>query len=472
VHGLFASAKSWDRMRDLLQQDESIAGTYSFRMFEYRSPFAGLDPRRRIPDLNSLADSLATLVDSQPENYERVVIVTHSQGGLIAQRYLARQLHEGHGHALARVRRIVMFACPNNGSEFMLTLRRGMWWRHSQERELRPLADSVIETQRRVLADIIYAPDLDAHRCPIPIAAYAGDEDGVVTPASAKSIFPNAGVVPGDHSSVIRPSGVEHVSYLKLKSSLLAALKEPFPSHVRPESVLNGGDDAFHVELTTLGPVVVDVGGGATCSIYVQSGPVDHISDVDIIATSENIYMQMAMTFKPSVSGRLRRAGARKSVAGEILEDVVFDELNAWMREHGRYGLPVEAGTVAPTSAGELRNRGIHRIYHAAIGIPILGSDAFDVNPQSVATAVHRAFELARQERVELELPLRSICLPLFGAGLGGLSPSVCFEWMWRALAQELRRDPTWEVHFCTWSKSETELVLAAIQKHGHEATA
>ena len=43
---------------------------------------------------------------------------------------------------------------------------------------------------------------------------------------------------------------------------------------------------------------------------------------------------------------------------------------------------------------------------------------------------------------------------------------------MWRALAQELRRDPTWEVHFCTWSKTETELVLAAIQKHGHEATA
>ncbi len=472
VHGLFSSEATWGSMKGLLAADTELAADYDFDTFGYSSPKLRVNPARRIPDFSVLADRLAGVLEAKHGKYERVVLVAHSQGGLIVLRFLMRQLAEGKGGRLARIRRIVLFACPNNGSEFMLTLRRSLLGRHAQERELRPLAESVVETQRRVLADVVYAPHLDDHRCPIPVVCYAGDTDNIVWASSAKSVFPEVGVLQGDHSTIIQPDSVSHQSFLVLREALVTALTEPMPSPPkRKTGMASSESDDYHSEMTLHGPVMVDVGGGSgtPIPIAVRSGPVDQISDVDIVCTSENIYMQMAMTFKPSVSGRLRRAAAKRGPAGEILEDTAAAELDDWMRENGRFGLPVEPGTVAATSSGALIKRGVQRIYHAAIGIPVLGTDRFEVNPLSVAQAVHNVFELARHERDEDGLELRSVLLPLFGAGLGGLDPAICFEWMWRALRQELRADDAWEVHISTWTKTETETILAAVQSHARE---
>jgi hypothetical protein len=47
-----------------------------------------------------------------------VASVTHSQGGLILQRSLTWMLHKRRGRELARIRSIVMLACPTGGSEY------------------------------------------------------------------------------------------------------------------------------------------------------------------------------------------------------------------------------------------------------------------------------------------------------------------------------------------------------------------
>jgi pimeloyl-ACP methyl ester carboxylesterase len=102
---------------------------------------------KRIPDFNTLADSLGTFLETL--RHPNVVIVSHSQGGLIAQRYLARMVMNARGRELLRIRRVVMFACPNSGSEIFLTLRRAaLAWSHPQERQLRPLDEAVSEAQR------------------------------------------------------------------------------------------------------------------------------------------------------------------------------------------------------------------------------------------------------------------------------------------------------------------------------------
>ena len=473
IHGLFSSPAVWSPIARLLAEDGEFAGAYDVKTFEYSTPHFQLNPANRIPDLNVLADSLTNLLEVQLASYDRIVLVTHSQGGLIALRYLARRLGDGHGRQLSRVRRVIMFGCPNNGSELMLSLRKRMFfWHHSQERELRPLTDAVMEAQRRVIADVVYARNANEHRCPIPVMAYAGASDNVVTPASARSVFPLNGVVPGNHFTLIQPTGPEHLSYAALVSELRRALIEPFPewTGVEATGVRDKVPTEFHVELTSHGPFMVRFGEKNATPVYVHSGPIDQLRDVDIVATSENCYMQMAMTFKPSISGRLRRAAARKGPTGEIIEDVACDELNEWMRQHGRFGLPVEPGTVAPTSSGELEKSNIHRIYHAAIGNPIHGTDGFSVNPLSAADAIHNIFALARLERSSLAIPLRSVCLPLFGAGLGGLDPEVCINRMWRALQRELRQDDTWEIHFSTWSMPETDLVLGVVGKYAEDS--
>ncbi|MFC7549642.1 alpha/beta fold hydrolase [Plantactinospora sp. GCM10030261] len=223
VHGFLSSAATWSPFLRLIETDADLASVDPYT-FEYPSPPVSLNPLRRIPDINDIADSLRTYLTHARGDQSRLVLVTHSQGGLVAQRMLARTLANGDGPELSRIRRIVLFACPNTGSDLALLLRRSGPWRHPQERELRPLNQAISDAHRIVVNQIIHATAVTAASCPIPIVAYAGDRDGVVTPVSARSVFPEVGVLPGDHSSIIKPDSHGHRSYVALKRHLREAL--------------------------------------------------------------------------------------------------------------------------------------------------------------------------------------------------------------------------------------------------------
>jgi pimeloyl-ACP methyl ester carboxylesterase len=223
VHGLFSSARAWDPFTDLIGRDPDLDTLSTFH-FEYASPPFNWNPVRQIPDFDTLADSLRTFLEVDVREYDHLALVTHSQGGLVVQRFLARMLHDGRGHELARIRRVVMFACPNSGSQMLLLARRwAHFWRHPQERALRPIDEKVTYAQRTVLSQVVHASGTSPNRCAIPVRAYAGESDRIVTPASAKFVFAETGVIPGDHSSIIRPDRPEHRSYSTLKRDLLAA---------------------------------------------------------------------------------------------------------------------------------------------------------------------------------------------------------------------------------------------------------
>lgn len=224
IHGLFSSAEIWQHFDQLIRSDPDLSHV-TILSFEYSSPKFNLSPLRRIPDYNVLADNLQTYLEIDAADQADIVLVSHSQGGLIVQRFLSRMISKGRGDELARIRRIVMFACPNSGSEIFLIARRGaMFWRHAQERELRPINDSVTDAQQIVLSRIVNAHSVGTGECPIPILAFAGESDNIVTPASARSVFPDTGVLPGDHFSIIRPDSANHRSYTTLKKNLLTAL--------------------------------------------------------------------------------------------------------------------------------------------------------------------------------------------------------------------------------------------------------
>lgn len=220
VHGLFSSARTWRHFDLLIESDPDLA-RFSLLHFEYSSPKFNWNPLRRIPDFNVLADNLQTFLETEAADHTDLILVSHSQGGLVVQRFLSRMLSNARGKDLERIRRVVMFACPNSGSEILLAARRSVaFWKNPQERELRPINDSVADSQKIVLSRIIHARCIASDQCPIPIFAYAGESDNIVTTASARGVFPDTGILPGDHFSIIQPNSREHRAFRTLKMNL------------------------------------------------------------------------------------------------------------------------------------------------------------------------------------------------------------------------------------------------------------
>jgi O-acetyl-ADP-ribose deacetylase (regulator of RNase III) len=195
--------------------------------------------------------------------------------------------------------------------------------------------------------------------------------------------------------------------------------------------------------------------------------PVDLLRDIDILVSSENVYLEMSKTYGPTLSGALRRAGAIRNATGELVDDVLARELAAWVRRHGRPGLPVRPGTVAPTSPGALAAQGIRRIYHAAVAVPFADRDGYEVAPGDIARAVRESFALARAERDAYDPPLSSICFPLMGAGRGRVAPEISAGWIGWAVHEELARDPAWTVHLVIRNRATANAVTYSRARPG-----
>lgn len=215
-----------------------------------------------------------------------------------------------------------------------------------------------------------------------------------------------------------------------------------------------------------LGPVSLPVAvAGTTAHITLHTTPIEFVSGVDILVSSENTYLEMSRTYRSTTSGALRRAAARQSEAGGILDDVLARELHDWLVRFGCPGLPVAPGTVAATSAGELTSQGVRRIYHAAVALPRTDG-GYDTTPAVVTKAVRQIFEEAAAERNGFDPPLRSLCLPLLGAGRAGLEPVASLGAMLTAIGSALAEQPFWDVHMAIRRPDVARVVLDALTDH------
>ncbi|GAB3968109.1 hypothetical protein GCM10029978_036910 [Actinoallomurus acanthiterrae] len=238
----------------------------------------------------------------------------------------------------------------------------------------------------------------------------------------------------------------------------LAAAPHPPSSQQTPVAGLALGHS------TTL---VLPGAAGRAPRVTVHRRPVEAIRDIDVLVSSENVYLEMSKTFHSSLSASLRSAAARRDPLGAVIDDVLQRELRSWLADHHREGMPVTPGTVVPTSPGELASCDIRRIYHAAVAVPRPRTNDYDVEPAGVIRAVHNVFVLARAERTTVDPPLRSICLPLFGAGRGGLSPETALAYLWEPVRRELLADDRWDVHLLTRSAASCAAVLTALRDVG-----
>jgi hypothetical protein len=222
IHGFWSSPATWDRLRARLGEDVDLAGV-RIHAFGYESPkLRWPGSPTRIPDYNDIAQSLPAYLAAHVRGGAAVAVVTHSQGGLILQRYLAWMLGEGRGRELATIRLIVMLSCPTEGAEYLRSVRAVVGFgRHPQAGQLDVLSREVGEARRVVLRQVINATTVDERHCPIPVYVYSGRTDNVVLRETAQSVFPNAEVLPGNHFSILDPDAPGHLTFVELKRRLL-----------------------------------------------------------------------------------------------------------------------------------------------------------------------------------------------------------------------------------------------------------
>lgn len=225
VHGFWSSPATWDGVSSRLRDDPELDGL-RIHAFEYESPKLRwpLSPAR-IPDYNDIAQSIPAYLATHAPGATPIAVVTHSQGGLILQRFLAWMLTEGRGRELARFRLAVMLSCPNEGSEYLRAIRAVVGLNHHpQAGQLGVLEREVSEARRIVLRQIVNAVTTDDRNCRIPLYVYSGRTDNIVRRESAQSVFPNAEVLPGDHFSILDPDAPGHLTAQVVKHHLAASL--------------------------------------------------------------------------------------------------------------------------------------------------------------------------------------------------------------------------------------------------------
>jgi tetratricopeptide (TPR) repeat protein len=244
----------------LLETDQKLRGAFECERFEYNSRIVGNRLLTRVPTYRTVADLLRTRFERYSATYDSLVFVTHSQGGLVLQTFLDGMLADGNGASLSRIRRIILIACPNEGSAIFLLPRRvlGAFLPNVQERRLRPLNEEVSDVHRRVVHQISEANEVSASSCPIPVMAFAAESDAIVSRVSAYGSFRRNGVLPGSHKTVIRPNSHDNQGYLDLRRDLMQALEE-IEQVVEPEEIPNRN------------PLSIPTGAGTNDIIFVDA---------------------------------------------------------------------------------------------------------------------------------------------------------------------------------------------------------
>jgi pimeloyl-ACP methyl ester carboxylesterase len=215
VHGFGSSPACWRPLLEAFKADSTINALFDFECYQYSTKWLTLSVLKRIPRIEEISRGLAQFLEnSRFSGYDDVTLLGHSQGGLVIQSYLADKLKppRPRGEDLARIRQVILLATPNQGSTIVSGLRSAIFtfFKNPQETGLRVLNPEVRDMLAIVDECIVNAKTRENICWPVPIYCFWGEDDAVVPEASARGFHTDAGPLPGDHFTILRPKTREH----------------------------------------------------------------------------------------------------------------------------------------------------------------------------------------------------------------------------------------------------------------------
>lgn len=233
IHGLGGhSTGTWGKFPDLIRADPQLSTQFDIAFYAYPSSVLGLNLVfwRRKPRIQLAAAGLRTEIDVRYSNYARIVLVSHSLGGLVARKYLLEEILDGRQ---LRVTQAVLFAVPNDGAD-LARFGKSLPITSVQVKQVCKDSDFIAE-----LNTAWARPGMRERVCWLYVRA---GRDSIVDERSTAGYWGNPNVktvIDADHLTLVKPKDADDLTFKVLTHFLLDA-----PS-VQTTAALQGIPDDF-----------------------------------------------------------------------------------------------------------------------------------------------------------------------------------------------------------------------------------
>ena len=202
IHGFSGNAEvTWGLFPKLLQKEPRLRG-WDIHSFGYSTSIWAdiVGVWKASPRIATLADLFRTKMHLFPLNkYQNIALITHSMGGLIAQKALV-----DNDEFASKVSHLIMFGTPSNG------LKKASFFKRWKLQISDMAAGGPFITKLRKDWEAKYL----INTTHLKYWAIAGDEDQFVPEESSIDVFPKSvtKVVEGNHLTIVKPDGPNNSS--------------------------------------------------------------------------------------------------------------------------------------------------------------------------------------------------------------------------------------------------------------------
>jgi len=211
VHGLGGDETTWGQFPSLLKQDQLVSSRIEIAFYGYPTKLIRLPWSGRSNRIQDLSRAIRTEFAARFHSYSSVIIVAHSLGGLIAQKFIIEELKGG---TPLKVSGLISFAVPSAGAG-LASFGDILSFRHFQIRQLRKHSDVLesINTDWRTL------------NCneKIKVVRVYGGQDKIV-PQVPNPEYQSEFIAEEDHSSIVKPKSNKSTAYLIVRNFILTHL--------------------------------------------------------------------------------------------------------------------------------------------------------------------------------------------------------------------------------------------------------
>lgn len=319
---------------DLFLQHKEIADNFDIGIFRYYTNLLTLFPKTRrlfkllagtkssrnlpIKELSQLLESQLRYSHSQ---YENIIFIGHSMGGLIAKRYILDEIEKT---SMSKVKLYVSLATPHSGSDF--ATYGHLLIKNVQVKDLTPLGESIKEMNDEWIQNV-----------QLPKRLYAqGKYDDIVPNVSSVSYDREKQEViycDDDHFSIINPSTPKSVIVDAVVNELTTFLnKESIKSIQLGEPFVDSGQ--FDEEVFVLKMLMADIHatlmGGSKQAFFNAEFAVRKLNaqgvDVkELTPLYEKIKQLYILAFGKYLSGKLPHSDA---LLTEVHERILTEDRN------------------------------------------------------------------------------------------------------------------------------------------------